>query len=503
MRWLPLALLLVSSTARAETIDRQAIVIGANDSVDRELPSLRFADDDALRFAALFRRLGIETQVLTRPDESTRALHADELAGVRPPTAAQLREVVAAAAARSAQARARGEKTVLYVVFAGHGNARRDQAYLTLEDERLSAEDLLHTVVEPVGAAQAHVIIDACHSYLFAMSRGPGGSHRPVRGFLEGALGTRSPRVGFLVSSSQSGETHEWEAFGSGVFSHEVRSGLTGAADADGDGRVSYREIAAFVLRANAAIVNEHYRPAVHAHPPRGDDTLVDLRGGQGGRMRVDGPASGKHFLVEDARGVRWADFHARQGQAFQVLLPTAHRPLYVRDLDGGVESVIEERDSEVVLGTRSMVRSEAGTRGAAQHVFRSLFTLPFDRQAVDSFELQQEDEDSSGTRPLTGRTYLGIAALAAAAGAAAGGTYFLVQNRHLYANTDTTADQQLAADRNQQIGRNDRNAWLLYGASAAAAATGLFLLLWPSSDTGVAVSLGEGGAGVTFTVRR
>ena len=503
MTALLLVLAAIVPKAHAEAAFRQAIVIGSNASVDSELPPLRFADDDALRFAALFRALGIETQVLTRPDDATRALHAGELDGVRVPTSQQLREAVAEAAARNAQAKARGQKTALYLVFAGHGNARRDRAYLTLEDERLSPEELLRTVVEPVGATQAHVIIDACHSYLFALSRGPGGTHRPVQGFLEEALGARSAGVGFLVSSSQSGESHEWEAFQSGVFSHEVRSGLTGAADADGDGVVSYREIAAFVLRANAAIVNEHYRPAVYAHPPRGDGALVDLRGATGGHMRVDGAASGKHLLVEDARGVRWADLHARQGQAFSVLLPAAHRPLFVRDLDGGLESVIDEREGDVVLGARPMVRSEAGSRGAAQHVFRSLFTLPFDRQAVASLELQLEDDEPPPAQHRGVRPYLGYAALAAAAGAAAGGSYFLLQNRHLYAGTGPEADQQLASMRNQTIQRHDRVAWLLFGTGAAAAVAGLVLLFWPSPDTGVAVSLDGHSAGVTFTVRR
>jgi hypothetical protein len=431
-------------------------------------------------------------------------VHADELAAVRAPTSAQLREVVAQVAGRSAQARARGERTILYVVFAGHGNVRRDRAYLTLEDARLSPEELLDTVVEPVGAARAHLIIDACHSYLFAMSRGPGGTHRPVRGFLEEALRARNPRVGFLVSSSQSGETHEWEAFQSGVFSHEVRSGLTGAADADGDGLISYREIAAFVLRSNAAIVNEHYRPSIHAHPPRGDDTLLDLRPSSAGRMRVDGAATGKHFLVEDARGVRWADFHARQGQTFQLVLPSGHRPLFVRDVEGGLESVIDERESSVILDKRPLVRSEAGARGAAQHVFRSIFTLPFDRQAVDSFELQLEDEEPSAVpRGWGPRTYLGFAALAVAAGAAAAGTYHLVQSRKLYDGTDAMADQKLAVGRNQAISRHDRYTWVLYGASTVAAATGLALLLWPTREPTVAVGMDGHGATLTFTVRR
>ena len=74
------------------------------------------------------------------------------------------------------------------------------------------------------------------------------------------------------------GESHEWAGFEAGVFSHEVRSGLFGAADADGDGRVTYAEIAAFVRRANEAIPADRFRPQVLARPPQGDGMLVDLR---------------------------------------------------------------------------------------------------------------------------------------------------------------------------------------------------------------------------------
>jgi hypothetical protein len=505
--WLAvLALASFSTSAWAEgPVFTQAIVIGANASVDRELPPLRYADDDAVRFADLFRAIGMRVYVLARLDEGTRGLHPDAVAEVRMPTAPELRAVVAEAAAQAAQARSRGLKTALYLVFAGHGNARKDRAYITLEDARLYPEDLLREVVEPVGADQAHVIIDACHSYLFAMSRGPGGTHRAVRGFLEGSFGARTDKVGFLISSSQSGESHEWEAFQSGVFSHEVRSGLAGAADADGDGMVSYREIAAFVVRANAAIVNEHFRPTVYARAPRGGDTLVDLRAAAGDRMRVDGKASGKHLLIEDARGVRWADFHVRQGESLKVLLPPGHRPLYVRGAEDGQESVVEAGQAEVVLADRSLRPSEAGSRGAAQHVFKSLFSLPFDRQAVDSFELQLDDEAVSAmdSRGWGARQYLGITAFTAAAAAAAGGTYYLVAGRRLYTSADPAADQKMAAQRNDTIGRYNRNAGVLYGAGAALAATGLLLFLWPSEVAGVALLPNEGGMSVAVTLRR
>ena len=45
--------------------------------------------------------------------------------------------------------------------------------------------------------------------------------------------------------------------------------------DTDGDGRISYREIAAFVARANAAIPGERFRPDVFARPPRSGAPLV------------------------------------------------------------------------------------------------------------------------------------------------------------------------------------------------------------------------------------
>ena len=56
-------------------------------------------------------------------DASTLRLHAQVLTDVRAPTHLDLRLAVADAARQAAQARLQGQKTVLYVVFAGHGNA--------------------------------------------------------------------------------------------------------------------------------------------------------------------------------------------------------------------------------------------------------------------------------------------------------------------------------------------------------------------------------------------
>ena len=53
----------------------------------------------------------------------------------------------------------------------------------------------------------------------------------PVGGFLPRS--GQSGRIGFLLSTSSGRESHEWEGVQAGVFSHEVRSGLYGAADVE------------------------------------------------------------------------------------------------------------------------------------------------------------------------------------------------------------------------------------------------------------------------------
>src|SRR5262249_13752622 len=151
-------------------------------------------------------------------------------------------------------------------------------------------------------------------------------------GFLERDV-PELPRVGFLLSTSGAEDSHEWEAFQSGVFSHEVRSALRGAADLDGDGKVTYREAAAFIYMANRAIENERFRPRFLARAPRDSEVLVEHAAHQA-RLEVGEGARGHHF-VEDRRGERLADFNPGDNGALDILLPRAAEdwPLFVREV--------------------------------------------------------------------------------------------------------------------------------------------------------------------------
>src|SRR5262249_49471582 len=226
-----------------------ALIIGVNKSVDADAPLLRYADDDAARYLDFFRSLGARSYVLTRLDENTRRVHQQVAAEAEAPVLSEFQRAIQALASDIHQARQRGVKTALYFVYAGHGNVRDGHGYVTLEDARIDGAMLEAEVLTKINADQTHFIVDACYSYFLAMGRSPGGQRHEVHGVSEFSGLAARESVGLLFSTSSAKESHEWAGFQAGVFSHEVRSGLYGAADANGDGQVSYREIAAFIDR--------------------------------------------------------------------------------------------------------------------------------------------------------------------------------------------------------------------------------------------------------------
>jgi hypothetical protein len=466
-----------------------ALIVGVNRSVDRDLPPLAYADDDAARYHDLFRSLGARTYLLTRPDENTRRVSPQAVAEARDPTQAELDRALAAFAADVALARARGLRTVFYFVYAGHGNSADGQsAYLTLEDARLPGDELGRAIIDQVQADQAHVIVDACYSYLLVYGRGPGGERRELHGFA--ALGdlARRSNVGLLLSTSSARESHEWEAFQAGVFSHEVRSGLYGAADADGDGQVSYREIAAFIARANAAIPNERFRPEVFARPPLvGSSAIVDLRRGLERRLVVDANVAQAHYLLEDLSGNRLADFHKTRGQAVSLLRPASAGVLFLRRLSDDREFEIPPSPGVVRVSELVAVRPRATSRGAAHHAFSLIFALPFDESTVLRYRLPRAREVTADPEALPRWRRLGATgAFVLSAAAAVGGLGLLVDAHRTADRATAEPRQHEAAALNEQVGRRNLQMGLALGVAAGAAAAGAVLWLWPGGGGGL-----------------
>ncbi len=462
----------------APTSARFALIIGVNTSVDTDVKPLRYADDDAARWQELFRLLGARTWLMARLDENTTRLHPQAAAEAVEPVDRALDELVSHVAEAIDAAHARHVPTELYVVYAGHGNVRDGEGYLALEDARLTTESLKSRVFSKLKADRAHLVADACYSSFLASGRGAGaGARRPVAGFTQSS---GLDEVGLLLSTSSARESHEWEGFQAGVFSHELRSGLLGAADADHDGLISYREIAAFVDRANEKIANEKYRPDIHAHSPSGSDVLVDLRDALERRLEIKG-AEGAHYLLEDSRGVRLADFHNGAHQAVTLLRPSAGGALYVRRLSDEREFSVPGTPNVLSLGELPNGAPKVGSRGAAHDAFSLVFALPFDEQNVVTWRPREVAELGGGEPNLTPWA-VGAAALAATSLAA--GAAFTVLGLNARAGVAVTDSQQAAAAANQRIATFNTTSLALYGAGAALAVVGTTLFIWANRLT-------------------
>jgi hypothetical protein len=481
-----------------------ALIIGSNRSVDADVAPLKYADDDATQYLDLFRLLGARTYLLTSLDENTRRLHPQAAAEALEPRRASLDQAVAQLAVDVGQARDRHVDTTVYFIFAGHGNVDDSgTGYIALEDARITGADLARMVAR-IPATRVHIIADACASYMLAYSRGPGGQRRPVQGFQDAAQLANDPRVGLLLSTSSARESHEWDAYQAGVFSHEVRSGLYGAADADGDGRVSYREIAAFVQRANAQIPNERFRPDVHAKAPAGSDELMDLRAALSRRLDVDG-AHAAHYFIEDGQGVRLVDFHNATGQPVHLVRPSPNGHVYVRRFDDTAEFTVPAWPNEIALADLSPEPPRVASRGAAHEAFEMLFALPFDEASVKTYResapedvgpVAGEDRSSRKTpvRAVVGFTGLGVGAVAIGTGVVL--SVLAVTTSH----SGASVSESEVAGRNRQIANYNDGAAIGYAVGGLGLATALGALLWPEGQhlrmaaTPTGATVGYGG---------
>ncbi len=294
-----------------------AVVIGNNIALPGSgYQALNYADDDALRFTDFFRSLGIDTTVLTAADAESAARYPELSEHARRPTQAQLMRTLRELEDKLRAAE--GKPRELYFVYSGHGSVSSTGAYLHLFDGPFSRIDLFEQVLRRLPAERVHVIIDSCHSYFLANSRGERVSVAADEDSLD-----RYPWVGFFLSTSAKREVQEWSGYQAGVFSHQMLGALRGAADVNADGIVSYTEAHAYVAAANLAVENPQARIQAHIRRPNvGPANLVDLR---------QVPLQYKAKLLSDFAGRfhiqskvfgRVLDAHKASGKELYLVLP-------------------------------------------------------------------------------------------------------------------------------------------------------------------------------------
>ncbi len=416
---------LLTALASAPGPHRAAVVIGVNRGFDGGRAALRFADDDAARWWEVLRPRVDHLELLTVLDAESQALFPEASAEARVPDRRGLDAALARAAAAARTARAEGRRTELFFVYVGHGRVHDGEGEVRLEDGALGRRALSRAVMEPDAHDRVHVIVDACNAYHLVHARGEVAVTHALDAaferFVEAGDAEAHPRVGAVLATSGGGDTHEWARYQGGLFSHEVRSGLLGAADVDGDGRVTYPELAAFVAAANLRVPRLEGRPQVfvRAPPIELDAPLAEQPRDLAG---VELPAElAGHLWLVDARGLRLAELHKAAGRRLRLALQTGGR-LSLFGAEGRLGVI--EAGVPARLGPPSPTGRARGDDGGPSGVF----AVPFDDRFLAGYRAALPGPVSSlpldapgpGPAPLRIAGWVGVAlTVVALAGAA------------------------------------------------------------------------------------
>jgi hypothetical protein len=385
---------LVSGSAAAAN-KTFALVVTNNRSTTLSLPDLRYADDDGARYYRLFRSVADKDGValLTTFDRASASAFPDLVDVARPPTRAALEEAVSRLAALAATARQQGDTTTFYFVYAGHGEVEQGRGFVDLEDGKIDGEFIESDIVEKIPADTKHVVLDSCNSFFVMNPRKPGGRRWATPKDMALGFAKRHPEVGLFLSTNSDAEVFEWSELESGVFSHEVRSGLSGAADVNGDGRVSYAELAGFVDQANSRIAREALRPHIYHRGPNGDSGAALFSPAQATGRRLALPERASRLWVKSETGERLIDVHKEAGPMTLVLPGPTDQSVTItierqaaRPTDRPTVEQYEApaSNSEIRLAELTPAHPVSLARGA--RLFAALFETPYGPVAYRSY---------------------------------------------------------------------------------------------------------------------
>jgi hypothetical protein len=333
---------------------RIALVVGANHGGADRVP-LRWAVADAERFAALLTRMGgvapADCIVLREP---TRRALLDGLASVR---------------ARAVEPRASGGRAEVIVYYSGHA----DEHGLLLGRETLGyreLKDAMHGISADVGIG----ILDACASG--AITRLKGGRLQP--GFLTDES-MQMKGYAFLTSSSENETAQESERIRGSYFTHALVTGLRGAADATGDGRVTLNEAYQYAfnetLSSTAATQGGAQHPAYDIRMAgTGDVVITDVR--DTSSTIVLGPGLDGRFYVRNAKRVLVAELYKPAGRTVEL------------GLEPGSYDIHYEQEPQLLDTTVSLADGERRT--LTPDAFRPVKRLPTQRRGeADAVEAE------------------------------------------------------------------------------------------------------------------
>jgi Caspase domain len=325
--------LVVPRVAWALPANTWVVAIGNNNG-DAGETALLFAERDAREFSDALRQHGGVSS------ERVRMLFDEDAAVVR-------RAILDASRAARASAEA-GTPSALVVFYSGHADAQS----LHLRGTQLPVDEL-RSLVQTSPAGLRLLVIDSCRSGTLTRVKGV----TPAETF-QIHLEDRAEAEGVaILSSSAAGElSQEADRLRGSFFSHHLVNALRGAADRNGDGRVSLSEAYAYtyaqtVHSSGGTLTMQH---PTYSYDLRGRNDVVLTTPGaasrRSGRLRIRRTALYVVHEINEA-GPIVAEFQAQRDDAM-LALPEGKYFVQQREPSQYVEYTVQlKADEDTDLG--------------------------------------------------------------------------------------------------------------------------------------------------------
>ena len=333
-------------------INRYVFAVSANNG-GKGRPVLRYAESDARAFSNVLSQMGgVPKQNVYRVTEPSVASLQSQLDALD-------KKLQASKSAKSTDANSREEVLVYY---SGHA----DEKGLRLGEEIYSWKEFRKRV-DALHADVKIAVIDACGSG--AITRAKGGVAVPA--FM---VDKSSDMKGyaFITSSTQDESSQESDKLKGSFFTHSLVSGLRGAGDVSGDGKVTLSE--AYQFAFNETLQKTEATMGGAQHPSRdmnlagtGDVVMTDLRSTSAG-LDLDEDVDG-HLFIRDEKGELVAELYKKSGRAMSLGFPAGkysvrlERPLEYKEasitLYDNNRARLDNKQFKSVLAEKTTLRGE------------------------------------------------------------------------------------------------------------------------------------------------
>ena len=289
-------------------IDRYVFAVSANNG-GKGRPVLRYAESDAKAFANVLSQMG------GVPKQNVYRVTEPSVAGLQKQLDALDKKLAATRASRKSAGMIDNSREEVLVYYSGHA----DEKGLRLGEEIYSWKEFRKRI-DALNADVKIAVIDACGSG--AITRAKGGVAVPA--FM---VDKSSDMKGyaFITSSTQDESSQESDKLKGSFFTHSLVSGLRGAGDVSGDGKVTLSE--AYQFAFNETLQKTEATMGGAQHPSRdmnlagtGDVVMTDLRSTSAG-LDLDEDVDGRLF-IRDEKGELVAELYKKSGRAMSLGFP-------------------------------------------------------------------------------------------------------------------------------------------------------------------------------------